>query len=525
MYGYGYSLYNRLAFLGGLDPNASAFLTATGITDPTITNAVNSLCIDLKKYGVWSKMKAIYPFCGGTATTHKFNLVNPLDDDSAFRLSFNGGITHSSNGILPNGTNGYGDTFLTPSTSLSQNSTHISFYSRTNIANMGSDLGSSNLLYSNGLYITPRYTDNNTYFRINGNNRQYTSSGSLGYFIGTRTSSSVARIFQNNILRAIDTLTSTGLNNFTLNVGALNGGGTRDFSNRQLSFATIGDGLTDEDSANLYYSVQKFQTTLGRQVGTPIYSSNATDVNARLFLGATNIQDVTITSAVDTLVQGLKTDGIWSKLKAVYPFVGGTATTHKFNLANALDEDSAFRLVFNGGWTHSSTGALPNGTNGYADTKFIPSTSFSSNNNSFGLYSRTDNVDGAIFMGTSTATANRLFMFVKFTALGASQFNHNSSNNIIPLLLNSSGYFHSNRIAAGTQKVFVNGALNTTAFTSEQGLSTVPIFLSSANSTAVAGFSNRQLAFAHFADGLTDTEASNLYTRVQAFQTTLNRQV
>lgn len=198
----------------------------------------------------------------------------------------------------------------------------------------------------------------------------------------------------------------------------------------------------------------------------------------------------------------------------------------KFNLVNPVDSDAAFRLVFNGGWTHSATGALPNGTNGYADTKLIPSTAFSSNNNSFGVYSRTDNINGENFMGTSTTTANRLFMYVKFTALGASQFNHNSQTFANPLLLNSSGYFHSNRIAAGTQKVFVNGALNTTMAANEQGLSTIPIFLSSANiSGSASGFSNRQLAFAHFADGLTDTEASNLYTRVQAFQTALSRQV
>jgi len=202
------------------------------------------------------------------------------------------------------------------------------------------------------------------------------------------------------------------------------------------------------------------------------------------------------------------------------------ASQFKFNLKDPRDLDAAFRLVFNGGWTHSSTGALPNGTNGYADTKFIPSTSFSSNNNSFGVYSRTDNVNGENFMGTSTALANRLFMYVKFSALGASQINHNSQTSAVPLILNSSGYLHSNRIVAGTHKLFVNGALNTTATSNEQGLSTVPIFISSWNNSGVAsGFSNRQLAFAHLADGLTDTEAANLYTRVQAFQTALSRQV
>jgi hypothetical protein len=37
--------------------------------------------------------------------------------------------------------------------------------------------------------------------------------------------------------------------------------------------------------------------------------------------------------------------------------------------------------------------------------------------------------------------------------------------------------------------------------------------------------SNRECAFSSIGDGLTDTQASNFYTAVQAFQTTLSRQV
>ena len=92
------------------------------------------------------------------------------------------------------------------------------------------------------------------------------------------------------------------------------------------------------------------------------------DADALAFITAAAITDATQQTAIDTLVKGMKADGIWTKMKAIYPFVGGTATTHKWNLKDPRDLDAAFRLVFNGGWTHSSNGALPNGTNGYADT-------------------------------------------------------------------------------------------------------------------------------------------------------------
>lgn len=106
------------------DADAQAFITATGISG-TNASAINTLVLDLKAANIWTKMKAIYPIIGGTATAHKFNLKNPLDTDAAFRLSFVGGWTHSSNGALPNGTNAFADTFLQPN----------SFYSTNNLGN------------------------------------------------------------------------------------------------------------------------------------------------------------------------------------------------------------------------------------------------------------------------------------------------------------------------------------------------------------------------------------------------------
>ena len=38
-------------------------------------------------------------------------------------------------------------------------------------------------------------------------------------------------------------------------------------------------------------------------------------------------------------------------------------------------------------------------------------------------------------------------------------------------------------------------------------------------------FDNHLISFYYYSDGLTDTQASNFYTAVQAFQTTLSRQV
>jgi hypothetical protein len=507
------------------DAAVSAFLTATGITDTTITSALEDLVADLKSYSIWDKMKAIYPFVGGTATTHKFNLKDSRDTDAAFRLAFSGGISHTSNGIQGNGINGYADTFLTPSTSLSLNSTHLSVYSRTNVTRNNADIGSENSDGTNRIYTLYNAVGSVDYSRNNNTLASgLSTNSSLGFILNNRTNSTNMKVIRNNSIVTANSNATTGLSDRKIYVGAYNSGGTASlFSNRQLAFSTIGDGLTDEDSANLYYSVQKFQTTLGRQVGTPIYSSNATDVNARLFLGATNIQDVTITSAVDTLVQGLKTDGVWTKLKAVYPFVGGTATTHKFNLANALDEDSAFRLAFSGGWTHSSNGALPNGTNGYANTFLNFKTILNVNSHSFGIYSRTQDVSIPAKLYGCFTGSNYLQNNVSVGDFISGAI----SNQLLYTPSPTTGLMLASRTTSTLFKAFRNNILLGSKTTNVVDIPTANFYFGARNENNItqASYNPYQHAFSFIGDGLTDTEASNLYTRVQAFQTTLNRAI
>ena len=56
--------------------------------------------------------------------------------------------------------------------------------------------------------------------------------------------------------------------------------------------------------------------------------------------------------------------------------------------------------------------------------------------------------------------------------------------------------------------------------------SNLNIYLSAHNNNGVvSAYSNRQIAFFSIGQGFTDTEADNFYTAVQAFQTSLSRQI
>jgi hypothetical protein len=249
------------------DADAQAFITAAAITNPTQQSAINTLVTDLKGYGIWAKMKAIYPMVGGSASSHKFNLKNARDTDGAFRLVFNGGWTHSANGAQPNGTNAFAHTYLIPSAQLSVNSTSISYYSRTSGATGFSygvnDSGFTNrtlLQLAGSTNYVSIYTAAAGYFTYSGAN-------SLSLLTANRTSKNVSNFFAANVKKATSTNDSTGLPIRAIYFASNNNNGTADnYCNAQCAFASIGDGLTDTEAANFYTAIQAFQTTLGRNI-------------------------------------------------------------------------------------------------------------------------------------------------------------------------------------------------------------------------------------------------------------------
>jgi hypothetical protein len=254
-----------------LDPDAQAFLTAAGITNLTIINAINNLVLDLKGYGIWSKMKAIYPFVGGTASTHKWNLKDPQDTNGAFRLVFSGGWTHSANGALPNGTNAFADTFFNLSTQTTSTNVSGGAYIRDNAITAGASFGAVQNSSFEGLQIAPKALDNNTYFCAN--NFVLNGSGNFvtdtrGLFVVSKTGATQTQLFRNgNLIRTASPTTLNTAPNVNVVIGARRASTLiQAYDSREMSFVYLGDTLNATEISNLYTAVQNMQTTLNRNV-------------------------------------------------------------------------------------------------------------------------------------------------------------------------------------------------------------------------------------------------------------------
>jgi hypothetical protein len=232
-------------------------------------------------------------------------------------------------------------------------------------------------------------------------------------------------------------------------------------------------------------------------------------------------------NAVNTLVIQMKTDGIWTKMKAIYPMVGASAAACAQNL-----KSSSFTGSFTIGWTFASTGADPNGSSTYMNTG-ITYTSAESIDYAIGGYIRT-NAGGSfasISAGQQTTTSQGIYLAGKWTGAGNISFTRigGTGADISGTANQAAGFFQSSRTA--------NNSLSFRRNTSSLGTNTTTVTSNSMNSAIFLGAESRngslasstsipdEIAFAYYSSGLSDLEMDNYYTAVQAFQTTLSRNV
>jgi hypothetical protein len=264
---------------------------------------------------------------------------------------------------------------------------------------------------------------------------------------------------------------------------------------------------------------------LGTGLGFP-YLSQSYDGDALAFFARAGITNSTQKRAVDTLVRGLKTFGLWSKIYGLYPFVGGTSATHAFNLKSAL-----YPITWVNGPTHGANGVTGNGTTQY------------------GVLTGTEGVLPAlghlsVYVHTAASTAGDFRDYMGFGNEGGSaryyliQSIDNTSVNYWGTAGNAisavagaapTGLLSTHRRTTTEHVGYLNASAEVTSAVLEvTPMPTVsPLGLLCRIDDVVnpLEFSNATFALASFGLAMTHAEIGNFYTLVQAFQTTLGRQV
>jgi hypothetical protein len=270
---------------GGL---AAQFIAASGVTGSAIITALNNLETDLNTYGLTSKMLALYPLVGGTISTVKWNFMNPVDSDAAYRLEVVGNVNIAANGVsgsnkdLGGGFNNGLNTNLFQSqiyAAYGDYNNHMSFWCVNNPSQVPSGIlypvevgadDQAGIQY----YTNARYYASNTSKTLNlaesGTRfvaRTTSPVSVVGFWCSTRTSSTNLYFYrkqgasvQDDTATGTETQSMSGANVSPISLTTAGGAS----SNRQIGFVSLGSGLTNTQVQNLATVVENFTTTLGR---------------------------------------------------------------------------------------------------------------------------------------------------------------------------------------------------------------------------------------------------------------------
>ena len=263
------NIINPFILGGSLDPDAQAYITAAGITVGAQKTAINTFVVGLKAAGLWSKFpvgsSAIYPFIGGTAAAHKFNLIDPRDLDAAFRLVFYFTPTQDALGVHWDGVSQYANTFINPVTNLSNTSNHISLYSQTNSTNSKIDCGCGDgankyiefQMYTGGNYLCVNLSNGGGY-------TTYANTDRRGFYLDTRLNT--AQIAYKNGVQKATATNSIVKPNQPIYLGSFNNNGSALYywTDRTCSFASFGLNISGADAASFSTLVNALQTALSR---------------------------------------------------------------------------------------------------------------------------------------------------------------------------------------------------------------------------------------------------------------------
>lgn len=230
-------------------------------------------------------------------------------------------------------------------------------------------------------------------------------------------------------------------------------------------------------------------------------------------------------TAVNQLVLDMKSYSIWTKMKAIYPMVGASSAACAQNL-----KSSSFTGTFSSGWTIASTGVTPNGTSAYMDTGLNTSTNLTKTSAHLSMYVRNNiNESSYDFANASDAgqTTNPTFLISIYSINNKAYFGlADSSYGTSANSTDSRGFWCGGTNGSSSQTLYRNGSSFATGTQGSGSFANNNIYLGASNGNGTASFfAKKQYAFASIGDGLSATEASNFYTAVQAFQTTLSRQV
>lgn len=245
------------------------------------------------------------------------------------------------------------------------------------------------------------------------------------------------------------------------------------------------------------------------------------DAELTAFLAATGIEDETQIFAISYLIAQLKENGLWYKMHALYPFVGGTALSHSINLKNP----SQYKITWSPtGITHNSNGITGDAVTGYGETHYTISAAYKDNFH-MSTYIRNDVSLGAK-CAIGASTDNSYTQLLPYFTPGF--FQGSINQNVVSVIANNSskGFYQAIRPNSSQIRGYKNNNLVINSSVNSSTISNLSLLIGARNSSAdISYFSDYNMAFVSLGEAFTEEESLKLTSIVQQFQTYLSRNI
>lgn len=227
--------------------------------------------------------------------------------------------------------------------------------------------------------------------------------------------------------------------------------------------------------------------------------------------------------AYDAFVSAAKTNSYYTKLKAMWLFLGAADSPR---LLNAIS--SSFTGVkWTSGVTFSSAGVAFDGTAGHIKTTFAPSTNMTNNDTAFGCWPITNMTEVKDAMGSADDGTHQMTIIAKDGSGNFTAAHYNPATAVSMVNSNSSGFFVSSR----TSSTLMTNYRNATSLGTETAANTVtppawPFSLgANASSASPDGFNFSANSYKMFflSSGLSGANVTAFFADLGTLMTALGR--
>lgn len=273
------------------------------------------------------------------------------------------------------------------------------------------------------------------------------------------------------------------------------------------------------------------QTVTPTQTKTPTPTPSSTPVTpghpeAELYMDAVitagGTLDFVASGATYQLFEDLFAYGLWNKITAFYPLLGGNSSGGQSingKTPGTLD------ISWVGGITFDSNGAQGNGTNAWGNTGYIEALLGTTDSAHLGIYTNVNAqstgtdigaLNGSLISFLRTRNASNNFQGPLQSGTGTANNQPNSD---------SLGFTIARRTASNALEGFLNGvSLGSSSATSTGRVTSYPHYVMTYNNAGFpATLSSRPYQFFTIGEGLSDTEVVDYTTAVITFQNALGR--